>query len=213
MFDEIVDAKPVGPFGSSWNEVRPETLDADNNQSSPQTTASDENMGSTSTPNTSMDVPPTPSTSMDTTFSIDLNFDIYGLRFQSVRENSSVVHCLWDDTEISHIELDQVHKIDEVSYFSAIISVELTHFEDKTCFRTASVAKYINYLSEFTELTLSHVDKGKFTLDIGKRHKKDLTKVTSRRKSNKVDYRADSFVYILGFLKVRYNSSVMCYSF
>ena len=31
MFDEIVDAKPVGPFGSGWNEVRPETQDAQNN--------------------------------------------------------------------------------------------------------------------------------------------------------------------------------------
>ena len=175
--------------------------------------ASDEDMGSTSTLNTSMDVPPTSSTRMDINSSIDLNFDIYGLRFQSVRGNSSIVHCLWDDTEISHIELYQVHKIDEVSYFSAIISVESMHFEDKTCFHTASVAKYLNHLCKFMELTLSHVDKCKFTLEIGKRHQKDLTKVTPRRKSSKVDYRVDSFVYILGFLKVRYNSSVMCYGF
>ena len=78
------------------------------------------------------------------------------------------------------------------------------YFEDKTCFLTALVAKYINYLCKFTELALSHVDKGKFTLEIGKRHQKDLTKV---------DYRVDLFVYISGFLKVKYNSSVMCYGF
>ena len=94
MFDKIVDAKPVGLFGSGWNEVRPKTHDADNNQSPPQAMASDKDMGSTSTLNTSVDVPPTPSTSMDTTSSIDLNFDIYGSRFQSARGNSSVVHCL-----------------------------------------------------------------------------------------------------------------------
>ena len=160
-----------------------------------------------------MDVPPTPSTSMDTTSSIDLNFDIYGLRYQSVRRNSSVVHCLWDDTEISHVELYEVHNIDEVYYFLANISVESKHFEDKTCFCTVSVAKYLNYFCEFTEFTLSHVNKGKFTLHLGKRHQKDLTKVTLRRKSSKVEYRADLFVYILGFLKVGNNTSVMCYGF
>ena len=80
MFDEIVDAKPVGPFGSSWNKVRAETQDADNNQNPPQATVSDKDTGSTSTPNTSMDVPPTPSTSMDTTSSIDLNFQYLWLK-------------------------------------------------------------------------------------------------------------------------------------
>ena len=96
--------------------------------------ASDEDTGSTSTSNTNMDVPPIPSTIMDTTSSIDLSFDIYGLRYQSVRGNSSVVHYLWDDTEKSHVELYEVHNIDEVSYFLANISVESKHFEDKTCF-------------------------------------------------------------------------------
>ena len=56
---------------------------------------------STSMPNTSMDntqIGPSPSPSMDS------NFDIYGSRFHSVNmSSSSVVHCLWDDTEVSYM--------------------------------------------------------------------------------------------------------------
>ena len=44
----------------------------------------------------------TPSTSMD------IYFDIYGSRFNSGNTgSSSVVHCLWDDTEVNYVELDK----------------------------------------------------------------------------------------------------------
>ena len=50
-------------------------------------------------------------------------------------------------------------------------------------------------------------------LAIENKCQKDCMKVNARRKSSKVTYKADSFVYILGDLKVGYHRSVMCDGF
>ena len=164
-----MQAQPIGPHGSGWEDVMPDNEDVDDNQTSasynqtspPHTTVSDEDTqdtpGSTSTPNTSMDVLPSTSTStsMDNFPTVDLSFDIYGSRFHSVGGNPSVVHCLWDNTETSHVELHEAHPINEVSYFSVDISVETKYFEDNTCFHNVSVDNYLKYLFDFTEVTIS----------------------------------------------------------
>ena len=117
MFDEIVDAKPVGPFGIGWNGTMPDSQEQNDNDTPGYEHVSDEDTGSmsTSTPNTSMDntqTGPTPSTSMD------INFDIYSSQFHSVNiGSSSVVHCLWGDTEVSYVELNETHPIDDVCIF------------------------------------------------------------------------------------------------
>ena len=107
MFNKILDAKPAGPFGVGWNGIMPDSQDQNDNDTPDHEHVSNEDTGSvsTSTPYTSMDntqTEPTPSTSMD------INFDIYGSRFHSVNTgSSSVVHCLWHDTEVSYMELDE----------------------------------------------------------------------------------------------------------
>ena len=104
-----MQARPIGPHGSGWKDVMPDNEDVDDNQTSasynqtlynqtspPHATVSDEDSqdtpGSTSMPNTSMDVLPSTSTSMDNIPSVDLSFDIYGSRFHSAGGNPSVVH-------------------------------------------------------------------------------------------------------------------------
>ena len=173
IFDEIVQARPIGPHGSGWKDVMPDNEDVDDNQTSalynqtsynetspPHATVSDEDTqdtpGSASMPNTSMDVLPSTSTSMDNIPTVDLSFDIYGSRFHSVGGgNPSVVHCLWDDTETSHVELHEAHPINEVLYFSVDISVETKDFKDNTCFHNVSVDNYMEYLFDFTEVAVS----------------------------------------------------------
>ena len=210
MFNEIVDAKPVGPFGVGWNGIVPDSQEQNDNDTPDYEQVSDEDTGSMSTSmlSTSMDntqTGPTPTTSMD------INFDIYGSRFHSInRGSSSVVHCLQDDTEVSYMELDEKCQIDDVLYLSANISVELKPFKDNTCFHSLSVDRYVKYLCKFMKLAVSHIDKGQIRLAIEKRHQKDCMKVNARKKPSKVTYKADSFVYILGDLKVGYHSSVMC---
>ena len=213
MFNEIVDAKPVGPFGVGWNGIVPDGQEQNDNDTPDYEHVSNKDTGSMSTSmsNTSMDntqTGPTPSTGMD------INFDIYGSRFHSVNmDSSSVVHYLWDDTEVSYVELDETFQIDDILYLSANMSVELKHFEDNTCFHSVSVDKYVKYLCNFMELAVSHIDKGQIRLAIEKRCQKDCMKVNARRKPSRVTYKADSFVYILGDLKVGYHSSVMCDGF
>ena len=181
-----MQARPIGLHGSGWKDVMLDNEDVDDNQTSasynqtsynetspPHATVSDEDTqdtpGSTSTPNTSMDVLPNTSisTSMDNIPTVDLSFDIYGLRFHSVGGNPSVVHCLWDDTETSHVELHEAHPINEVLYFSADISVETKHFKDKMCFHNVSVDNYIDDLFHFTEVIVSQFDKGKIAVHMG----------------------------------------------
>ena len=103
--------------------------------------------------------------------------------------------------------------MDDVLYLSTNMSVELNHFEDNTCFCSVSVDTYVKYLCEFMELAVSCIDKGQIRLEIEKRCQKDCMKVNARRKPSKVTYKADSFVYLLGDLKVGYHISVMCDGF
>ena len=82
-----------------------------------------------------------------------------------------------------------------------------------THFHSVSVDRYVKYLCEFTEVAVSHIDKGQIRLEIEKRYQKDCVKVNPRRKPSNVSYKADSFVYMLGDLKVGYHHSVMCDGF
>ena len=54
-----------------------------------------------------------------------------------------------------------------MSYFAADISVERKHFDDNTCFHNVSVDNYLEYLFDFTEVTMSRFDKGKIAVNIG----------------------------------------------
>ena len=88
---------------------------------------------------------PTPSTSTD------INFDINGSQFHSINNgSSSVVHCLWDDTEVSYVKLNETCPIDDILYLFTNISVESKHFKDNSCFHSVSVDTNVKYLCEFT---------------------------------------------------------------
>ena len=56
MFDEIVDAKPVDPFGVGWNSIMPDSQEQNGNDTPDYEHVSDKDTGSmcTSTPNTSV---------------------------------------------------------------------------------------------------------------------------------------------------------------
>ena len=168
MFDEIEDAKPVGPYGVGWNGIMPDGQEQNENETSAYEHVSNKDIGSMSTsmPNTSMDTtqtPPAPGTSME------INFNIYGSRFHSLKMGScSAVHCLWDNTEVNYVQLDETCEIDDIFYMSTNMSVELKHFEDNTCFHSVSVDRYVKYLCKFTELAVSCIDKDKIRLDIEK---------------------------------------------
>ena len=69
--------------------------------------------------------------------------------------------------ETSHVELHEAHPINEVSYFSADISVETKHFKDNRCFHNVSVDNYLEYLFDFTEVTVSRFDKAKIAVHMG----------------------------------------------
>ena len=111
MFNGIVDAKQVGPVGVGWNGIMPDGQEQNENETSAYEHVSNKDTGSmsTSTPNTSMDTtqtPPSPSNSME------INFNIYGSRFHSLKTGSCLaVLCLWDDTEVNYMQLDEIDDV------------------------------------------------------------------------------------------------------